>query len=91
MAQVPDVQVMCITLGRGGRGHEAITHLGGATWRWPVSDVIESLRKGTNTFFTQVDGQRAEVRVVEGEGGPYLRTHADGRWNDNLLALGACD
>jgi hypothetical protein len=22
---------------------------------------------------------------------PFLRTHADGKWNDNLLALADCD
>jgi hypothetical protein len=27
------------------------------------------------------------VAVVNGPNGKYVRTHADGKWNDNLLAI----
>jgi hypothetical protein len=90
MADVPDVQVTCITKSKSGSGHEAITHVGGTNWKWPVADVIDSIRKKTNTFYTRVGGNRAEIGVVDGLNGPYLRTYADGKWNDNLLALGEC-
>jgi hypothetical protein len=34
------------------------------------------------------DGKWVYVGVVmQGPGAPYLRTHAEGVWNDNLLAL----
>jgi len=37
-----------------------------------------------------VNGKRADIGIVEGQNGPYLRTYADGQWNDNLLALPEC-
>jgi hypothetical protein len=43
-----------------------------------------------NNFYTQVNGKRADVGVVSDEHGKYLRTHADGYYNDNLLALPEC-
>ena len=52
--------------------------------------MIDSIRAGLNTFYTLEGGKRAEVGVVNGPNGPYLRTHADGQWNDNLLALIEC-
>ena len=70
--------------------HEGIRHLGGSGWRWTRSQVIDSIEAGTNTFFTMVNGKRAEVGVVNGRTGKYVRTHADGQWNDNLLALPEC-
>ncbi|NOK32241.1 DUF3892 domain-containing protein [Corallococcus exercitus] len=88
-----DVQVTCVTMGKSGSGHEAITHVGGpggGGWKWTVAQVAASIRSKTNTFYTMVDGRRADIGVVDGEKGPYLRTYADKVWNDNLLALGEC-
>ena len=85
-----DVQVTCINKQPRQNPHEGITHLGGAEWRWTRQQVIDSINGGTNTFFTLVGGRRANVAVVNGANGPYLRTHADGVWNDNLLALQEC-
>ncbi|AGC43759.1 hypothetical protein MYSTI_02443 [Myxococcus stipitatus DSM 14675] len=90
MSNVPDVQITCITLGTAGSGHESITHVGGASWKWPVGDVINAINANTKTFYTLVRGNRADVLVAEGATRPYLRTFADGKWNDNLLALGQC-
>jgi hypothetical protein len=67
--------------------HESITHLSGATWKWTRQQVIDSMEAGTNTFITRVNGKRADVGVVNGPNGKYVRTHADGFYNDNLLAL----
>jgi hypothetical protein len=83
-----DVQVRCVN--KGGNAHEHITHLGGADWKWTVQQVVDSIENGTNSFHTLVNGKRAEVGVVKGPFGKYVRTHADGSWNDNLLALPAC-
>jgi uncharacterized protein DUF3892 len=85
---MPDVQVRCVnTL---GNTHEHITHLGGANWKWTLQQVVESIEQRTNTFHTLVNGKRADVGVVNGAHGKYVRTYADGVWNDNLLALPAC-
>jgi hypothetical protein len=85
-----DAQVTCITKPNRNSTHEAITHLGGANWRWTAQDVIASIEAKTNTFYTLVGGKRADVGVVNGAHGKYLRTHADNQWNDNLLALAEC-
>ena len=85
-----DVQVTCITKPNRASSHEGITHLGGATWKWSRADVITSIRGKTNTFYTLVGGNRANVGIVEGQNGDYVRTYADGKWNDNLLALAEC-
>lgn len=85
-----DVRVTCINKQPRNNTHEGITHLGGATWHWTRQDVINSIETKANTFFTLVGGNRAEVGVVNGANGKYLRTYADGKWNDNLLALPEC-
>jgi hypothetical protein len=48
--------------------------------------MIEYLRKpGTRAFVT--DGERTvNIRIVEAEP-PYIQTHADGVWTNNLLDL----
>lgn len=48
--------------------------------------MIQSIESGANTFFTMLGGKRAEVGVVNGPNG----SHADGAYNDNLLALPEC-
>jgi hypothetical protein len=85
-----DVQVTCVNKQPRMDSHEGITHLGGQGWRWTRQQVIDSINSRTNTFFTKVNGKRAEVGVVNGPNGSYVRTHADGQWNDNLLALPEC-
>ncbi len=85
-----DVQVKCINKLPRNNTHEGITHLGGDRWKWTRSQVITSIEGKTNTFFTMVGGNRATVGVVNGANGKYLRTHADGKYNDNLLALPEC-
>lgn len=85
-----DVQVTCLNKQPRNDPHEGITHLGGPGWKWPRADVIASIDMGSNTFFTMVGGKRAEVGVVNGPNGKYVRTHADGYYNDNLLALPEC-
>lgn len=85
-----DARVTCINKQPRHNPHEGITHLGGKTWRWTRQEVINSIRAGTNTFYTSVDGKRADIEIVEGPNGPYLQTRADGRLNNNLLSLPEC-
>lgn len=92
---MPDVRITCITKSHNNGSYEHITHVGNplAQWKWPTAQVIESIDAKTNTFFVQDPhtGKRAEVGVVRPWGGPaYLRTYADGVWNDNLLAQKQC-
>lgn len=85
-----DVQVKCINKVPRNDTHEGITHLGGDGWKWTRADVVRSIEAKTNTFYTLVNGRRANVGVVDGAHGKYVRTYADGVWNDNLLALYEC-
>ena len=85
-----DCQVTYINKQPRQNPYEGITHLGGKGWRWTRDQVINSIKLGTNTFFTLVNGSRADIGVVDGPYGPYLRTYANGKWNDNLLSLTEC-
>ncbi len=90
-----DVQVTCITKPHPQSPHEHITHLGNpaAGWIWTREQVIASIEAKTNTFYV-IDPNtrmRSDVGVVRSEGrDPYLRTYADGYWNNNLLSLNQC-
>ena len=86
-----DAQVTCINKEPRSSTHEGITHLGGAEWKWTRQQVIESIEARTNTFFTFANGKREDVGVVQGTYGKYVRTYADGVWNDNLLAMPECN
>lgn len=89
-----DVQVTCITKPDPQSPHEHITHLGNPPlWVWTREQVISSIEAKTNTFFVRdpYSGKRSEVGVVrEARKAPYLRTYADGNWNNNLLSLNQC-
>jgi hypothetical protein len=59
----------------------------------PSPTLIRSIEAKTNTFFVidPNNGKRSEVGVVRPAGrAPYVKTHADGDWNDNLLSLNQC-
>jgi hypothetical protein len=76
----------------GGNKHEHITTV---QWYSPSSGDVNTsttatmvawLRNKTNRAYV-CDGKRiVEIGVVEATP-PYIRTHADGSWTDNLLAL----
>jgi hypothetical protein len=88
-----DVQITCINKQPRNNPHEGITHLGGTGgqgWKWTRQQVVDSINGHTNTFYTLVNGKRADVGVVHGPNGDYVRTYADGVWTDNLLALPEC-
>ncbi len=90
-----DVQITCIVKPHPQSPHEYITHVGNpaAQWIWLREKVIESIDSKTNTFYVldPVSGRKAYVGVVREAGKqPYLRTHADGQWNNNLLSLNQC-
>ncbi len=83
-------QVTCITKPNRDNTHEAITHLGGDFGYWSVAQVIAAINNQVHSFYTSDGSKEAEVGVRERNGKPYVQTHADGYWNDNLLALQAC-
>jgi hypothetical protein len=87
-----DVQLTCAIKPRPDSPHEHVTYVGTSRQVWPSEQVVGWIEAGTDTFYTiGPNGKRVDVGVVRESGkAPYLRTHADGSWNDNLLALPQC-
>ncbi|NDJ59015.1 DUF3892 domain-containing protein [Enterobacteriaceae bacterium 4M9] len=93
-----DVRITCITLSDVNSTHEHITHVGSNQFsppgsKWSVAQVVQAIETKQHTFYvTDSYGKRADVGVVDpGSGGrKYIRTYADGRWNNNLLSLPKC-
>ena len=88
-----DARVTCINKPDRFSRHEHITHLGGSEWKWTREEVIRSIDSRTNTFYVlDAQGNRSDVGVVDpgGARARFVRTFADGVWNDNLLALPEC-
>ena len=84
-------QITCITKPNTSSKHEHITHVGGPAFgKKPRETVVMEIDNKINTYFTQENGNHAWVGTVDGPTGKYLRTYADGRWNDNLLSLPQC-
>jgi hypothetical protein len=82
---VADARIKYVS--RSSNTHESITSVGSDNWEWETHMVIQSIDNGTNTFYTEVSGKRANVGVVNGRTCRHLQTHADGYYNNNLLAL----
>src|SRR4051812_32635900 len=89
-----EYQVTCINKPNRMSSHEHITHIGAANWRMTRDEAIRRIDSGKEAFFTmdRSTGRKVYIGVVRGNGvrSAYLRTHADGKWNDNLLALDEC-
>jgi hypothetical protein len=89
------LQITCISKSVPNGNHSHITHVGNPAvpWKWTVEQVIASIDSNTNSFYVKDPrtGKAADVGVVREAGKrPYIRTHADGYWNDNLLSLVFC-
>jgi hypothetical protein len=75
----------------GGATH---AHISQVAWRNPADgqtgistrdEMVGFIRRGGQAFVT--DGVRSVAVGVVEVAPPYIRTHADGVWTDNLLAL----
>jgi len=75
-----------------GRGHE---HISEVRWQNPADDktgqnsraeMVEWI-KVKNGVAKVADGENTVMVGVVEDSPPYLRTYADGKWTDNLLAL----
>lgn len=64
---------------------------GGGSWRLLIDDAIARIEDGTYQFWTNANGQVADVVVARrANGRKYLKTTADGVEPNNLLALQTC-
>jgi hypothetical protein len=87
--------VTCINKPHHQSAHEHITHIGNVVENWRVTreTAIYEIEANINQYYTvdRTTGKKCYVGVVREPGKqPYLRTHADGKWNDNLLAQSEC-
>jgi ribosomal protein S8E len=78
----------------GGSGHEYITDYkwrnlqSGETGESNKPAMVEWVDKPANHAYVGSGVNQSEAGVVRPQyGQPYLRTYADGVWNNNLLAL----
>lgn len=90
-----EFEVNCVTKPNRQSAHEHITHIGHTVnkWRLTREAAIQRIESKSEAFYTvdRQTGKRAYIGVVREAGkAPYLRTHADGKWNDNLLAQAEC-
>ena len=86
-------QIKCINKDPREDPHHSITHVGGYTdkqWKITKEAAIQYIERGDWSFFTLVNGRRAEVMVAIHQGRKYLKTTADGDTPDNLLSLPEC-
>ena len=88
------VRITHIRLSGARKANEYITHVkwqADVTGRIGVSSretMVDWLEAKKGRAYVDNGAARAPVGVVRPDGGPpYLRTHVDGAWTDNLLAL----
>ena len=90
-----EFEINCINKPNRSSTHEHITHIGNTNgkWRFTRETAIARIDAKTEAYFTvdKPTGRKAYIGVVREAGkAPYLRTYADGKWNDNLLAQAEC-
>ncbi len=88
-------QVNCITKPNRESRHEHITHIGNIEGGWKMTreEAIRRIDSKKESYYTvdKQTGNKVYIGVVREAGKvPFLRTYADGKWNDNLLAQREC-
>lgn len=88
------VEITHVRLSAGGSTHERITDY---KWRSSETDDVNSSSKPAMVDWIENESGKAYVgsganrasvgAVKAADGQPYLRTHADGQWTNNLLSL----
>lgn len=88
------IQITHIRLAANGIGHDSITRYKwrnestGKTGDTDKPSMVSWLDKAGNSAYVSNGSSHVAVGVVRPQSGaPYLRTHANGVWTDNLLAL----
>ena len=90
-----EFEVNCINKPNRESRHEHITHIGNTNGGWRMSRevAIRRIDGGQESYYTtdRQTGRKVFIEVVREAGKlPFLRTRADGKWNDNLLAQPEC-
>ncbi len=89
-----NVRITKVRLELGYNDHEHITSYGwinegtGGTGASDRPTMVDWIDNKSGSAYVGAGSQRVEVGVVHpATGQPYLRTHADGSWTNNLLSL----
>jgi hypothetical protein len=90
-----EFQVTCINKPDRTSRHEHITHIGNTAGEWRLSReiTIQKIDANSEAFYTidKTTSLKMYIGVVREQGKtPFLRSYADGKWNDNLLAQAEC-
>lgn len=90
-----EFEINCINKVDRNSRHESISHIGNSVggWRLTKESAIKRIESKEEAFYTvdRATGNKAYIGVVREQGkAPYLRTYADGKWSDNLLAQPEC-
>ena len=90
-----EFEVSCVNKPDRNSRHEHITHIGNINnnWRLTREEAIRRIDAKQQAFYTvdRTTGQKVYIGVYREQGrAPFLRTHADGKWSDNLLAQAEC-
>jgi len=84
--------VTCINKRDHKSAHQRIGYVGNPQGKWRIAEdsAIQRIKSGSDSFYTLVNGRRAEVVVATHNRKEYLKTTADGYSPDNLLNMGEC-
>lgn len=85
-----DLQVTCV-VPDSRDADQRIDAVGGVGFHHPIDDAIQNIENWVHSYWTRVDGRRAEIQVRQRSNGrKYLKTDADSYEPNNLLALPLC-
>jgi len=86
-----DYQITCVDKADQGDPHTRIRKLGGPHLGViAAEDMITRIKNGQDTFYTLVDGERANIEVAMRGHVEYLKTERDKEIPNNLLSLSPC-
>ena len=86
-----DRQVTCVV--RAPPSHAIdifITHIGGSWGKISEDEAIYEIESWRNTYYANINGQRADIQVVKGINRKFLKTLIDHYIPNNLLSLPSC-
>ena len=89
-----DLQITCINKTNRQDFHDRIHSVGGenagSRWKKSQTTAISEIEGNVNTFYTRVNGVRANVIVATHDGHKYIKTENDELHPNNLLSLPEC-
>lgn len=90
-----DLQISCINKTDRYSQHERVSYAGGLSpngtrWRYSQQQIVAFIDSKMHSFYTMVNGRRANVITATHNGNKYIKTENDGDQPNNLLSLSEC-